>query len=386
VFKKQEINLIRQITTCLAIFVITAICVLTLSSVNIAADGGELYLTNLGTYYQPDNCQKLQFIRNKYFFSENGYWYHLERLYWDFNVRSTNADNCLKKRFYASSQDIMVNKFNKINKKVSRASPSCLYILHSNRPVIDKWLNDSTYATSLIMDKNVGHQLLTESNVYPAYIGNQVISILEAYNLYAGGAHGMNGYQCHTYNLAGKEIKIKDLFTDWKAVKKSLKKNLLANWEKSAQKTAQKKSNSKAELKKIIKTIASMKAQYAEVLDKDLAETNFVFTHSAQGIRLNFFYPPYSFGSYAHGGTWISCPVKSLSSKVKHGLANWIKMQDSRHASLPDNLGYFHQKTQHYGVFPSSDTSVNEFYIGYAKLTGKDKTPAVIFEILNNSK
>ena len=351
-----------------------------------AAAGGKLYLTSRGTYWQPENTQNLHFLRNKYLFSADGGWYHMERLAWDFVVRGTKDDNTIEERFDAASQDLMVKKLTISDKKSSRYARERLYVLHTNRPGIDSWLNDSTYATTLLMEKTPGHQLFTKSTVYPAYIGDRVVSVLEVFNLYAGGAHGMSGYECQTYNLSGQKLTIKDLFDDWSAAKPSLIGSFQSNWDSTAEKTARKKSESEAEFREARKIIRNMKSDYKAALQKDLGDQGFIFTRSAGGIRLNLFYPPHSFGAHAYGGTWISLPVKNLAPAIKTALGRWVEADDSHPPALPEKLGFFEQRTRHYGVFPDTGSGVKEFVIGYEALAAKSKRPALINEMLNDRR
>ncbi|MBS3788289.1 hypothetical protein KGY79_08875 [Candidatus Bipolaricaulota bacterium] len=346
----------------------------------------ELYITNQGTYLKrnSESFKESTFRPNAYYIKSGNMLYHLERQEWQFPQEKA-SDKGDKVRLSLTSNDLMIERV-----KIRDIS-KCVYTLdslesfYSGKEKMKKWAKSQSVAAYHPNYKGEVKKLHNHAEIHPTYMGGEIISLLRVYDKYAGGAHGINGYELYTYTLSGKELKVKDLFEDWDKVKHALRFSMLKVWASGeVEISKQLYGKGKEDLKEKLITMTDMSGELMKILENELSEKGFVFTLSEEGIRFNLYFPRYSLGANPLGGSWISIPVKEMTEVVQNSLERWL--DEKGLDRLPKELGYFSQKTQHYNIFPKPDKFEEEFIIGTQEVKGNLDCLGKLWDLLPSSE
>jgi len=349
--------------------ILIALLLVALTTIICTANSHEIYVTNQGTYLKKkdESFNQSTFHPNAYYAKSERMLYHLERQGWQF-PNDTDTSQKLGRRLSVTAQDLMIERV------YIRDIDKCSYTLHSletlysGKERMKGWVKSQSVATYHPNYKGEVKKLFNHAEIHPTYLGGELVSVLRLYDKYTGGAHGVNNYAFHTYTLAGKELKVKDLFDDWERVKDGLKFSLLEEWVMRKKEFAEEMHREgKKNLEMRLLEVTDMGAELVEVLDSELADKGFIFTLSEQGLRLNLYFSRYTLGPNPMGGSWISVPVNELPETVKGELRNWLP-ENQLTRPLPEGLKYLSQSTQLKGIFPKPEKFDEEFVIGFQKL------------------
>lgn len=338
-----------------------AFLVVLLSSV--AGPCGEIYVTNGGSYYvrgDGPRITKTDTVKDAYYFRGEENWHVIKRMGWELSTKADLTDGEKTVEFTGYSQDLLIQKLDTSNHKDCELTPGPPTVLYTNRTKINKWLTEEFDTShSLLADyPDFGHFI--NSDVYPAYLGSKLISVLEVYTSYAGGAHGISGFKFRTYTSGGLELRVKDLFSDWRDVKDLLLSSLMEKWVKKSDTLSEENPQGQTDVYHLEEAVREMGKELEKHLEENLGSEPFIFTLSGEGIRFNLFFPPYSIGPYVMGGSWLSLPVSEMSGAVKEDIEGWVEKHDTSRP-LPDRIGYLGQKTQLYGIAPAPEQFTRGF-------------------------
>ncbi len=350
---------------------VTLICGLVFF-LSVTGTPAELYVTNEASYYirnDGDLVTKTDKITDTYYFRGKESWHVIKRLDWEISTRSTLRGSGDSLEFTGYSQDLLLEKLERFDPEDPNPQSGAPAVLYSNRAGIKKWLTDGLDTTKSLLSNYPHLGGYINSDVHPAYLGRRVISVLEVYSSYAGGAHGISGFKFRTYTLEGEALRVKDLFSNWPAVKEEFKERILEKWSERSEEVLEEKPDNGEKKDLLESELAGMRRELKRQLAKNLGDEDFIFTASKEGVRFNLFFPPYSIGPYVMGGSWLSIPLGEMPKRVEREMRRWAEGQDFPE-KLPSNLGYLSQKTRLYGIAPGPEQFTEEFLVAYVELPG----------------
>lgn len=330
------------------VLLLTYLVVFSLCFASLGASDYQILLSNKGTYVNDGDHQSFgpNFVPNSYFFFHKDRLYRLERVKWEYRSTRRSLQDSSKLSHSIKSQDLILHRVN-----VDSESPEDSFydetdvLLHSPRPALeDLWKT----VTKPQADVQIYVDRFKETEVHPTFVGDGLVSYMMVYYWYSGGAHGIGGYDLNTYSVeSGSQLRIADLFTDWREVKGGLVELFVDWWNKRKEDFIARGTGPGEESSTIKDLVEAVSKEFEKKVGHNLGEKNFALTSSEAGTRLNIYFQPYTLGPYVAGGSWVSVPFGSFPPEIYSNLNYRLPKESSVGKFLtrwPDYLGF---KTKH---------------------------------------